>query len=64
MIKVKKLKLQDEVNSNLYEIFNEEAEKKNLVMLPASLDAAIAIAKNSDFIKSVLPEVTLKAFGL
>ncbi|MBQ3835819.1 MAG: glutamine synthetase [Treponema sp.] len=60
----KKLKLQDEVNSNLYEISSDEAEEMNLVMLPTSLNGAIDIAKKSDFIKSVLPEVTLKAFGL
>ena len=60
----KKMKLQDEINSDLYKISDEDAKKKNLVALPKDLDSAIAAAKKSDFIKSILPEVTLKAFGL
>ena len=60
----KKLKLQEEENSDLYKLSADDAKKKKIAALPNDLASAVRAAKSSDFIKSILPEVTLKAFGL
>ncbi len=60
----KKLKLQEEENSDLYKLSADDAKKKKIAALPNDLASAVKAAKSSDFIKSILPEVTLKAFGL
>ncbi len=57
----KKLSLQDAVNCDLYNADSSILNK--LEKLPLSFKEAKKCALESDFVKSVLPEVTLKAFN-
>jgi glutamine synthetase len=46
------------------DLFNaDSAQVKNLDSLPKTLPEAIKLAEKSDFIKKILPEVTIKAFA-
>ncbi len=56
----KKLPLQSAVNSDLYNADHEET--KGLKKLPKDFDEAKKTALQSEFIKSILPKVTLDAF--
>ena len=56
----KNLKLMPEMTINTYKA--DVNELKDLQTLPQSLPEAIRLAKASDFVKKVLPEVTLNAF--
>lgn len=55
-----KKKLQPEILINTYKADAEQL--KGLETLPHSLAEAVRIAKSSDFVKQILPEVTLNAF--
>ncbi|MBQ1949738.1 MAG: glutamine synthetase [Treponema sp.] len=52
-------KLQPEMLVNTYKA--SEAELKNIESLPHSLPEALELMKSSDFVKSVLPDVTVNA---
>ena len=54
----------DEEAAALEKLSADDAKKKKIAALPNDLASAVKAAKASDFIKSILPEVTLKAFGL
>lgn len=56
----KNLKLMPEMTINTYKA--DVNELKDLQTLPQSLPEAIRLAKASDFVREVLPEVTLNAF--
>ena len=56
----KKMPLMPPENKNLLEM--PESELKHLERLPASLKEALDLAKNSKFVQSVIPELTLNTF--
>ena len=56
----KKMPLMPPENKNLLEM--PENELKHLERLPASLKEALDLAKNSKFVQSVIPELTLNTF--
>ena len=56
----KKLELPSPVDLDLYNA--SEKDVASLEMLPADLDEALKIAADSDFIKSVVPENTLRSY--
>ena len=56
----KKMPLMPPENKNLLEL--PESELKHLERLPSSLKEALDLAKNSKFVQSVIPELTLNTF--
>ncbi len=56
----KKLELPSPVDLDLYNA--SEKDVASLEMLPADLDEALKIAADSDFVKSVVPENTLRSY--
>ncbi len=56
----KQLELCDSINKNMLSLSDDEVS--GIDKLPSSLSEAVKCAKNSEFIKSVLPEVLLKVF--
>lgn len=57
----KKMELQPCTDLDLFNV--KPSEVKGLEVLPETLDEAVKLASNSDFVKSVLPEVTINAFA-
>lgn len=56
----KKASLQPELTIDTFKATKEEL--KNIKSLPKTLKEAVELAVNSEFVKSILPEVTLSAF--
>ncbi|MCR5218730.1 glutamine synthetase family protein [Treponema sp.] len=58
----KKMELMPSCDKNLFEITEKEVAALGIEKLPASLNDAIELAKKSQFVKDIIPEVTLNAF--
>lgn len=58
----KKMQLMPSCDKNLFDISEAEVKELGIEKLPETLTEALEFAKNSDFIKAIIPEVTLSSF--